>query len=99
MDLEGNVELATLLRGLEQQGMAKRAAGNTRLFTALGAEPDGAEGDPESIGVHWLKPQGRPVGTDGLYAGGAAGDSGAQCGAHGCEPFAGVTSLVNETLG
>src|SRR5205807_7588007 len=45
VDLEGDVELATCQRGLEEQRVAKRGTGKTRVFAAFGAEPSGAEGD------------------------------------------------------
>ena len=99
VDLEGDVELATLLCRLEQQGVAKCAAGETQVFFALRAQPDGAEGDAEVIGVHRLELERRAIGADGFHAGGAALDPGSQRAADRAEPFARVAGLVHEALG
>src|SRR3989442_14687589 len=99
MDLQGDVELAAFLRSLEEQGMAKRAPGKTWVFTALRADTDSAEGHTEGIGVHWLEPEGRAVGADGLHTDGAARHRGSQRGADRAQPCPGVVRRRHESLG
>src|ERR1700737_4272224 len=99
VDLERDIELAAFLCRLEQEGVAEGAAGKTRVFTALRAEPDGAKGDTKRIGVDRLEPEGRPVGANGFHADGAPPDPGAQRVAYRAKPLAGIVGIVDQALG
>src|SRR2546428_2122969 len=98
MDLQGDVELLTLLRGLEEQRMTEAVAGQAQGVATLGSQSQRAEGDAKRVGVDGSEPEAGAVGTDGFHPHGATLDAVPQRSPGGGKPLARVVRRLHQGL-